>query len=542
MSIDLPRGWALARIPDLIGPSGVFSDGDWVESEDQDPNGDVRLIQLADVGDGAYINKSNRFLTKSKARELNCTFLRVGDVLVARMPDPLGRACIFPGDRKDSVTVVDVCVIRGEQEHFDHCWLMHFINSPAMRVEIHSLQSGSTRKRISRGNLATIPLPAPPRGEQARIVEKLEELLSDLDAGVAELQAAQRKLAQYRQSLLKAAVEGALTADWRAAHGQPKETGAELLQRILSERRARWEQKQLAKFAEQGKTPPKGWQAKYPEPVAPDLADLPPLPAGWTWASVEQIASDEAYALAIGPFGSNLVVSDYRNEGVPLVFVRNIRARTYGGNATKFVTPQKAEELKAHHVAAGDVLVTKMGEPPGDADVYPDGQPTAVITADCIKIRPQPGVIDPSYLSSVINSPLGIQQIKPMTQGVAQKKVSLGRFSSFAVPLPPKQEQDLIVSLLETSFVSVQEQESAVEYGLRQAAAQRKNLLKTAFSGQLVPQDPNDEPASELLARIRAEREQAFSARGRRRVGSNPAPATNLPDPGRRGRKTKESA
>ncbi len=101
---------------------------------------------------------------------------------------------------------------------------------------------------------------------------------------------------QYRQSLLKAAVEGALTAEWRKTH-QPEETGAQLLERILKQRRANWEAKQLAKFQQQGKTPPKaspeqgrrGWQDKYPEPVKPDTTDLPELPEGWVWASVEQI-------------------------------------------------------------------------------------------------------------------------------------------------------------------------------------------------------------------------------------------------------------
>jgi type I restriction enzyme S subunit len=90
----------------------VFVDGDWVESKDQDPNGDVCLIQLADVGDGEYFNKSARFLTTSKARALKCTFLKEGDVLIARMPDPLGRACIFPADPKPTVTVVDICIVR----------------------------------------------------------------------------------------------------------------------------------------------------------------------------------------------------------------------------------------------------------------------------------------------------------------------------------------------------------------------------------------------------------------------------------------------
>src|SRR5438477_341466 len=111
-AIKLPPAWSSATIKDLVGKEGVFVDGDWVESKDQDPTGDVRLIQLADIGDGEYRNKSDRFLTHKKALELGCTFLMRDDVLIARMPDPLGRACIFPGDRKKSVTVVDVAIVR----------------------------------------------------------------------------------------------------------------------------------------------------------------------------------------------------------------------------------------------------------------------------------------------------------------------------------------------------------------------------------------------------------------------------------------------
>jgi type I restriction enzyme S subunit len=186
----LPTGWAEATIEGLVG-NGVFCDGDWVESEDQDPNGDVRLIQLADVGDGEYRDRSSRFLTSAKATELHCTFLEAGDVLIARMPDPLGRGAVFPGDTKKSVTVVDVCVVRSSPEApFHHKWLMHFVNAPVFRVSVASLQSGSTRKRISRKNLATLTLPVPPLPEQHRIVEKIEELFSDLDAGVASLERA----------------------------------------------------------------------------------------------------------------------------------------------------------------------------------------------------------------------------------------------------------------------------------------------------------------------------------------------------------------
>ena len=207
---ELPDGWALATISELIGRGGIFIDGDWVESKDQDPSGDVRLIQLADVGDSVYLDKSSRFLTAKKSRELKCTYLVAGDVLIARMPDPLGRACIYPGDPKTSVTAVDVCIVRTGVSGPDHHWLAWFVNSPEFRDNVALLQSGSTRKRISRKNLATIALPVPPLTEQHRIVAEIEKQFTRLDASVAALKRVQANLKRYRASVLKAACEGKL--------------------------------------------------------------------------------------------------------------------------------------------------------------------------------------------------------------------------------------------------------------------------------------------------------------------------------------------
>ena len=209
-AINLTPGWSSATIEGLVGGKGVFVDGDWVESKDQDPTGDVRLIQLADIGDGEYRNKSDRFLTQEKALELGCTFLMKDDVLIARMPDPLGRACIFPGDRKKSVTVVDVAIVRSGKAEFNHRWLMYFINAPAFRTSVASLQSGSTRKRISRGNLSRILLPVPPRGQQDRIVAEIEKQFSRLDEAVSNLKRVKTNLKRYKTAVLKAAVDGKL--------------------------------------------------------------------------------------------------------------------------------------------------------------------------------------------------------------------------------------------------------------------------------------------------------------------------------------------
>lgn len=165
----------LCSLASLLANAEVFVDGDWVESKDQDPAGDVRLIQLADVGDGVYVDKSNRFLTSETAQRLKCTYLRPGDILIARMPDPIGRACIFPGDPKTSVTVVDVCIIRVDERSVCARWLMHALNSSLARRQIEGFVSGTTRSRISRGNLGKIELRVPAIDEQRRIAAILDK-------------------------------------------------------------------------------------------------------------------------------------------------------------------------------------------------------------------------------------------------------------------------------------------------------------------------------------------------------------------------------
>lgn len=189
--------WPVVNLSTALASAEVFVDGDWVESKDQDPKGDVRLIQLADVGDGVYINKSSRFLTSAKAHELKCIFLKKGDILVARMPDPLGRACIFPGDSKPSVTVVDVCIIRPNCGLHDTCWLMHCLNSPTCRNQISGFATGTTRSRVSRSNLGKIKIPLPPLEEQQRIAD----ILDRAEALRAKRRAALAQLDELTQSI-----------------------------------------------------------------------------------------------------------------------------------------------------------------------------------------------------------------------------------------------------------------------------------------------------------------------------------------------------
>lgn len=211
---DLPPGWSVAPLAELIDLNGIFVDGDWVESKDQDPDGEVRLVQLADVGEGYFRDRSNRRLTQEKAVALRCTELRSGDILIARMPDPLGRACIYPGGSAPAVTVVDVCIVRVCA--IEPRWLMWALNSPQVRGEIAGYQSGTTRKRISRGNLAKVAIRVPPLAEQRRIVAVLDGLISRLSAGEKNVD-----LARLRVAALSAAFFDSIESQLSAVAAVP---------------------------------------------------------------------------------------------------------------------------------------------------------------------------------------------------------------------------------------------------------------------------------------------------------------------------------
>ena len=353
-------------------------------------------------------------------------------------------------------------------------WLAYFLSQSAFRRLARQNMTGSAGQlRVATTWLSDALIPVAPATEQARIVAKLEELLSDLDAGVAELKAAQKKLAQYRQSLLKAAVEGALTAAWRTQH-QPTETGAQLLQRILQVRRARWEARQLAKFAEQGKTPPKDWQKKYPEPVQPDTSGLPELPQGWVWATAEML-----FSWGSGDFlpASAQIDGDYP---------------VYGGNGIN-------GRHNAANVGHATIVIGRVGAHCGN--VFRT-ESAAWVTDNAIYATAKNEFITWAHSELTMQA----ANLGSGSKGGAQPFISQKILNDTFIALPPIREQERILEEYVVALNSNEEMAASIAISLQQSTAQRQNILRAAFSGQLVPQDPHDEPASVLLERIRAER------------------------------------
>ena len=187
----------------------------------------------------------------------------------------------------------------------------------AYKDELAGKGVGTTFNAITGNQLKTFEIPLPPLPEQHRIVAKIEEIFAKLDAGINELHKAQSQLKRYRQSVLKAAFEGKLTEAWRAEHQDEIEPASVLLERVLTERRKKWETEQLEQMRAKEKTPKDDkWKAKYKEPVAPDVIELPKLPKGWTWATVEQLSTKIQY-------GSSKK-TDADSNGVPVLRMGNI--------------------------------------------------------------------------------------------------------------------------------------------------------------------------------------------------------------------------
>ena len=384
-----------------------------------------------------------------------------GAVIISAVGARCGK-CFLANGRWSAVA--NTHILFPQADKIEHKFLWYLVNN-----EEFWIKSGTAQPFIKVGKTLDLPIPVPPLDQQKRIVAEIEKQFSRLDEAVANLKRVKANLKRYKAAVLKAAVSGRLVeteAEVARREGRSYETGEQLLQRILETRRSQW----------QGK-------GKYKEPAAPDTTDLPELPEGWVWASPEQLSAGELYSLAIGPFGSSLKVSDYTDSGVPLVFVRNIRSSSFGGPDTIYVSEEKAGELRAHRVDAGDLLVTKMGDPPGDVCVYPANRPPAVITADCIKLR-LCDFATSLFFMYAIESDLIHKQILGITKGVAQLKVSLGRFSSIAFPLPPIAEQHRIVAEIDRQLTILHETEVQVDANLQRADYLRQSILARWFNSQ----------------------------------------------------------
>jgi type I restriction enzyme S subunit len=514
--LGVTSGWIEIEFGDLFTlPNDDIVDGPFGSNlkASEYVSAGIPIARLQNIKRNQFVAKNIQYVTKRKAEELMRHTFVPDDILITKLGDPLGKACLAPASIDLGVLVADVVRARLTHQWVDRRFLCYQINADYIVEQFKDQTKGTTRPRVNLTKIRALRAKLCPLKEQTRIVEKLEELLSDLDAGVAELKAAQKKLGQYRQSLLKAAVEGALTAEWREERKKEelrrKKAGdttflpssfdaSSLLERILLERRARWEAKQLAKFKEQGKTPLKDWQKKYPEPVQPNTTNLPELPEGWVWATIDQLAQ---VGTGVTPLRSK---SAYFNEGtIPWVTSGALNSDTVTA-ATELVTELALTECRLELYPAGSLLVAMYGEGKTRGKCSELLIPATINQAIAAIVLEPEALPCKAYVKAFLLD--SYDRMRAQASGGVQPNLNLQIVKSIALPLPSVDEQVEIEKLLDSQFGEITQQQVAVGLGLKQSAAQRQNILRAAFAGQLVPQDPTDEPASVLLERIRTER------------------------------------
>lgn len=413
-------------------------------------------------------------------------------------------------------------------------YLAYFLRQGTVRDFLARNASGvgGSLMRVRAATFRDFTFKVAPIAEQTRIADTLDEMFSDLEASVAALMRVREKLKLYRASVLKAAVEGMLTAEWRAQHTHT-EPASQLLKRILAERRRRWEEDQLAKFKAKGQEPPKNWKAKYKEPVPLDTTNLPQLPEGWCWGSTEQIC--EFITKGTTPPGDE---SPQASGDIPFIKVQHLSGT--GGfhfdDSPSFVSRITHEGFLARSkVFPGDVLMNIVGPPLGQVSIVPTNYMEWNIN-QAIAIFRVIGEIPYKYIAAcLLSRPVLSQALRRTKTTAGQVNLTLEVCRTLAIPLPPLTEQEAIVEAVEDQLSVVDHLEAALDAKLQSARSLRQAILSHAFTGKLVPQDPNDEPASELLKRIAAERE----ARQHETAAKQAAKNSNGSRPPRRGRTKK---
>jgi type I restriction enzyme S subunit len=404
--------------------------------------------------------------------------------------------------------------VRFNDQHLNKRFLRYAINQNLSEY-ITAAHGGAGLAHITKGVFERSELFIPPLAEQRRIVEAIETQLTRLDAAVAALDRARANLKRYRAVVLKAACEGRLVpteAELARAEGRAYEPASVLLERIAAARQ------------ETGGR----WQAA--DSQAEVIPQLPPPLQGWCWASVKQLGALGHQPVLTGPFGSSLGRSDFQPTGVPVLTIGCLTDSGVVLDKALYVSDAKARKLSRYRLEPGDLLFSRMASV-GRAGIVPERLTGSIINYHIMRLRLARSALLPEYfLCYARGSKMVEDYLRRVNHGATRDGINTEQLLSMPVALPPLAEQHRIVAEVERRLSVVEEMERGIAANLKRAERLRQAVLKRAFEGKLVAQDPADEPASVLLERIRAARAEE-PAVGRRSSRTKTAKQVVLPLP-----------
>ncbi len=448
----LPDGWRRAKLGEV---SKTTSGGTPSRKNAEYFTGDIPWVKSGELPDGIVTDVEER-ITEDAVANSSAKLFPAGTLLIALYGATVGKLGIL---KEDATTNQAVCAIF-PHEDIDTKYLFWYLRF--VRSDLVAQAVGGAQPNISQGILRELQVPIAPRNQQKRIVEEIEKQFSRLDEAVANLKRVKSNLKRYKASVLKAAVEGKLVeteAELARRECRSYETGEELLQRILKERREKWT-----------------GRGKYKEPAAPDITDLPELPEGWVWATVEQIAAE-----LMNGYGKRSQVG-----GTPQVVLR--LADIVDGEIS-FANVRKinctADEVDKYGLQANDLLVLRVNGSPDLVGRFVFVHQTPEIALYCDHfIRARCVTSDMAIwlrnYSDVERCRRYIDLNKVSSAG--QNTINQGALSQMAIPLPPVSEQHRIVAEVDRRLSLLRETEAQVDANLQRAERLRQAILGKSFS------------------------------------------------------------
>lgn len=338
--------------------------------------------------------------------------------------------------------------------------------------------------------------PLAPLNEQKRIVAKIEELFSELDNGIAALKTAGEQLKVYRQAILKHAFEGKLTAKWREENANKLETPEQLFVRIQQERN-----KKLQEFAQNGDNEARRYLSKITKAKVSHSEKKLIISAKW-------VSLIEICTLIVDCHNKT---APYENQGIWLIRTPCVKdGKIFLNEEARFISEETYEYwAKRCPPQTGDIIFTREA-PMGEVGVVPEN--TKICMGQRMMLLRPPSHLSSKYLLYSMMEPSFQSRMNASAVGTGVKHLRVGDVEKLCIPLFSQAEQSAIIDILDAKLSVIEELEKEIAKSLNKSETLRQSILKNAFSGNLVSQDPNDEPANELLERIKAEKEQQKTA------------------------------
>ena len=389
---ELPKGWAIVSL-DAIAEWG--SGGTPKRNEPSYYGGDVPWVKTGDLGP-KHLKKASEFISQTGLQNSSAKIFQKGSVGIAMYGATIGKTSIFDFDTATN----QACAVGQPIKNVTNTEFLYYLLNNEKQKFIEKGKGGA-QPNISQQIIKAHTVFFPPYKEQTRIVEKLDEVLAQVDTIKARLDGIPAILKRFRQSVLAAAVSGRLTVEWRN-----KNTTTNAVDEIE------------ASFSQKtGKLKLRGNKSNFSE------LNLPDIPNTWTWTQNFKLAKDESNAICAGPFGTIFKAKDFRDSGIPIIFLRHVKKDGFNQLKPNFMDRDVWNELhQEYSVWGGELLITKLGDPPGECCIYPENAGVSMVTPDVLKMDVDENITNKKYLMSYFNSPLSTGIIEKLAFGATHSK------------------------------------------------------------------------------------------------------------------------